>query len=157
MPLNYSSNRALLYALMGYFFPPPSPSFELTYFYGGMKETWQPEETKSGRKGGGGGAREREHNLSLVFFFFFEREVGSIGIHSGPSILDLVRHLAAANCSSDTCTSPPHTVSKRATVLIGLNCVRDGRGKLMHGCKQARMNHICQLYEIKEDVQCMCL
>ena len=105
---------------------------------------------------GGGSERERAQPITR-FFFFFEREVGSIGIHSGPSILDLVRHLAAANCSSDTCTSPPHTVSKRATVLIGLNCVRDGRGKLMHGCKQARMNHIYQLYEIKEDVQCMCL
>lgn len=45
-----------------------------------------------------------------------------------PLRLDLVRYLAAANCSSDTLTSPPHTVSKRATVLIGLNCVRDGRG-----------------------------
>lgn len=56
------------------------------------------------------------------------REVGGIGIHGGPSILDLVRYLAAANCGSDTLTSPPHTVSKRATVLIGLNCVRDGRG-----------------------------
>lgn len=27
----------------------------------------------------------------------------------------------------------------------------------MHGCKQAWMNHICQVYEIKEDVRCMCL
>lgn len=27
----------------------------------------------------------------------------------------------------------------------------------MHGCKQAWMNHICQLYEIKNDIQCMCL
>lgn len=25
----------------------------------------------------------------------------------------------------------------------------------MHGCKQARMNHICQVYEIKEDVRRM--
>ena len=25
----------------------------------------------------------------------------------------------------------------------------------MHGCKQAWMNHICQVYEIKEDVRCM--
>lgn len=89
------------------------------YFNSGMKETWQSEEKKAR-----GTERERAQPITPL-----ERgEVGSIGIHSSPSILERVRYLAAANCSSDTCTSPPHTVSKRATVLIGLNCVRDGRG-----------------------------
>lgn len=105
------------------FFPPffIISLFELMYFYSDMKETWQLEEkTKRSSEGAG----ERVQNNPRP-----ERgEVGSIGIHSSPSMLDLVGFLAAADCSSDTLTSPPHTVSKRATVLIGLNCVRDGRG-----------------------------
>lgn len=86
--------------------------------YRGRKETWRPEDKKQRVSG-------RQYQLSLVLS---EGKLEALVFTGSPSMLELARRLAAANCSSDTLTSPPHTVSKRATVLIGLNCVRDGRG-----------------------------